>query len=101
MDVSLDDVIIPSTSESDSSGSDFEPESNPATGTCAAPAAAAQIEVTPSSAPPPPPMDLTGVKGVNASLQETDLQTQCYPFLCWLTEPAFSKTSSRVSAVLC
>jgi len=102
VDVSLDDVIIPSTSESESdchnSGSDFEPESDPATGTCAAPAAAAQLEETPSSAPPPPPMDLTGVEGVNPSLQETDLQTQCYPFLCWLTEPPLTPCEALVKA---
>ena len=83
-------------SSSDSSDS-AEPE----------PAAVAQIEGAVSSAATEPQQlqaspsllkELTCIEGVSPSLQESELQGQCYPFLCWLTEPPLTPCEALVKA---
>lgn len=43
-------------------------------------------------------LDLSGVEGIKSSLQEAELQKQCYPFLCWLTEPPLTPCEALVKA---
>lgn len=91
-------VSSSSSSSSDNSDSDPDPAANAGT----ASDSAAQIEGTTSSAAPQQQpslsMDLAGIEGVSPSLQEAELQAQCYPFLCWLTEPPLTPCEALVKA---
>jgi hypothetical protein len=63
------------------------------------PAAAAQSDDAGLTVQQPAPtIDLAGVEGVSPSLQEAELQAQCYPFLCWLTEPPLTPCEALVKA---
>lgn len=67
---------------------EFEPNSELAT-------AAAAKDATPLESTA---ICFDGVEGIKSSLQEAELQTQCYPFLCWLTEPAMTPCEALVKA---